>query len=116
MPDPYWEKVAEDAKKAREARDLERLRTLGPQPPIPKKDGEKRSRMKHVWICLSCKQETKEHWIVLNRRSRPKCPGCGSIRYEPKTAAAKDDMAANRSVRKIVDGPPGTGNGTFIVS
>lgn len=116
MPDPYWEKVAEDAKKAREAAALERLRTLGPTSPIPKKDGEKRSRVKHVWICLECKQETKEHWIVLNRRTRPKCPGCGSIRYEPKTAEAKSGMADRRGVREIADGPPGTGNGTFIIS
>lgn len=113
MPDPYWEKIAEDAKKAEALRNLERLRTLGPQ--TDKKDGEKRSRAKRTWCCLDCKKETKEHWIILNRAPRPKCPECGSLRYEPKTADAKDDMADKRGVRKIVDGPGGTGNGTFII-
>lgn len=107
MPDPYWEKVGQEAKKA------EALRNLGAQ--ADRKLEPKQGHRKRIWRCTSCSQDTWEHWIILNRASRPKCPGCGSLSYEPKTAEAKDDMAANRSVRKVVDGPQGTGNGTFVV-
>ena len=56
-----------------------------------------------VFICLECKAESREHWTSRVRAARLKCPSCGSIKYEPKTAAAKKDLADLREIAKAAE-------------
>lgn len=103
MPDPYWEKVGEEIRKNRSPR------MFGiPLPP-------KNSAGNRAWACSSCKFERREHWLVLNRSARPRCPECGSLTYEPKTKEAKKAMAGLRGVRGSFKGPRGTGRGKFVI-
>lgn len=103
MPDPYWEAIGRKAEQDRSAR------AVGAPGPKPGRAGQRK------WRCLSCGTESWEHWITLNRAARPKCPSCGSIRYEPKTREAKDNMADLRGVRDSFKGVTGTGNGKFVI-
>lgn len=53
-----------------------------------------------TFICLDCTTENREHWTSRVRAARLRCPGCGSLRYEPKTVDAKDDLTSLRDIAK----------------
>ncbi len=111
MPDPYWEQVRKDAEKAR----AEKLRDVIPT--ADKEPGDRGRAGKRLWRCADCKNEQREHWIRLNRASRPRCPQCGSLSYEIKTKAARDDAADLRGVRQQFRGVPrGSGHGKFKIN
>lgn len=107
MPDPYWEKVAEEKRKA------DALRALAARPVKEAKHIGNAGRKK--WVCSECKVEQYEHWVVLNRAARPRCPGCGSLSYSPKRREARVDMVDVKDIRKDFKGPTGTGSGHFVV-
>lgn len=111
MPDPYWEKVRQDAEKAR----AERMRDAVPT--ADKEQGAHGNAGKRLWQCADCKHEQQEHWIRLNRAARPRCPQCGSLRYEVKMKVARDDAADRRGVREQFRSTPrGSGHGKFIIN
>ena len=49
------------------------------------------TRGKRKYRCEECKNEQFLHWVELNRRTRPRCTGCGSVRLEPVTKEAKEE-------------------------
>lgn len=111
MVDAYWDKVRQDTEKAR----ADRMKDAAPAP--DKEHSTKRGAGKRLWVCADCKAESWEHWIRLNRAARPRCPSCGSLRYEMKTKEAKDDAASLRGVREeFRKNLPGTGEGKFIIN
>lgn len=57
---------------------------------------------KRLYECEDCHTRRFVPWVELNRASRPKCYGCGSIRLELVSDNAKDDRASLQQVR--VDG------------
>jgi DNA-directed RNA polymerase subunit RPC12/RpoP len=110
MPDPYWEKVRQDAEKAR----AERMRYAIPT--ADKEQGERGRAGKRLWQCADCKHEQMEHWIKLNRATRLRCSQCGSLRYEMKTKEAREDASELRGVREqFRKTPRGSGHGKFII-
>ncbi len=42
--------------------------------------------------CDDCGETRYVHWVELNRRSRPRCHGCGSQQLEPYSKEAKEDQ------------------------
>ena len=106
MPDPYWENVRKEVEQRRALENLARA---------PKEHGPAGKVGERMFRCEECGHRQYEHWIVRTRAARPRCPGCGSLRYEPYTKEAKDDIADLNDVKKSLDGPKGTGGGSFIV-
>lgn len=105
MPDPYWEQIGEEAKKARALRDVAR---------VPKVHGPIGKTGRRKYKCIGCGYSQYEHWIVRTRATRLRCPSCGSLSYEPYTREAKGDIADLNDVRKSYDGEKGTGKGKFV--
>jgi hypothetical protein len=56
-----------------------------------------------------------EPWIIQDRAARIKCPGCGSLKYEPKTLEAKQDMIEKKDVAKAFGDVKGSDGGQSFV-
>lgn len=67
------------------------------------------------YICAECKHEQFEPWIIQDRAARIKCPGCGSLRYEPKTVEAKADIADKMDFAKDFGDIKGSDGGQSFV-
>jgi hypothetical protein len=61
------------------------------------------NRGKRMWKCQDCGVRRFVHWVELNRRGRLKCMGCGSIRMEPDSDAAKGSVVDAATQRKAHD-------------
>lgn len=48
---------------------------------------------RRMYECEECHARRFVAWIELNRASRPKCMGCGSVRLELVTEEAKEERA-----------------------
>jgi DNA-directed RNA polymerase subunit RPC12/RpoP len=48
-------------------------------------------RDQRLYQCEECKHKQYVHWVELNRRTRPRCVACGSVRLAPYSEGAKDD-------------------------
>jgi len=59
---------------------------------------------KRLYECEDCQTRRFLHWTELNRASRPKCYGCGSVCLELVSDEAKDDRARLNSERLIGTG------------
>ncbi len=51
---------------------------------------------KRKYRCQECGHEQYLHWTERDRRSRPRCMGCGSARLDPASQGAKEDEAIGR--------------------
>jgi len=49
------------------------------------------TRGKRKYRCEECGNEQFLHWVELNRRTRPHCAKCGSVRLEVVTKEAKEE-------------------------
>lgn len=49
------------------------------------------TRGKRKYRCGACGNEQFIHWKELNRRSRPRCTGCGSYNLEIVTKEGKEE-------------------------
>lgn len=101
MADPYWDKVRQDAEKNRAER-----AGLGKKP---------KTVGKRKYLCAECKHEGFEHWTTAIRAARMRCPGCGSLKYEMKSAEARADAIDLKDFRKDFDGEKGTGGQSFVI-
>lgn len=57
-----------------------------------------------LYECEECHERRMVRWVELNRASRPKCMGCGSIRLELVSDEAKKDAQRLQEQRLIGSG------------
>ena len=50
-----------------------------------------------MYICDDCGEEIKMSMTVFAKKSRPRCAKCGSVNLYPKTATAKERLAAGNA-------------------
>jgi DNA-directed RNA polymerase subunit RPC12/RpoP len=48
---------------------------------------------RRLYKCDECGNRQYIPWVALNRKSRPRCPQCGSLCLDMVTAEAKEDRA-----------------------
>lgn len=68
---------------------------------IPHKDAR-------LMACADCKKEWSEHLLALGKATRARCPGCGSLKIEPKSNDTKfeatDRKRYSRNMRDVRGG------------
>lgn len=109
MSDSYWEKIGEEARRARAERD--KYATYKPTPT----EKHERAARKRLYVCTECNCEKMEPWLIRTRAARPRCSSCGSLAYGPKTKEAREDIIDLKDIRKSFKGPTGTGGSGFVI-
>lgn len=57
-----------------------------------------RGRGAYTYICGECGVEKRESRLIRDRAARPRCPSCGSTKYEPKTSKASADIVERKDL------------------
>lgn len=71
------------------------------------------------FFCGDCGNEQPIHWVERERRFKPRCQKCGSLRLEPKTVEGKDSILEEGNRRIAHSGEnadlPGAGELTELI-